>query len=665
MSFFARLTLTLLLALWGAVFFGPACYAQPLRAQPLPDTAQAEPFTRILTRDALFEAGVTRLSELFDVLEDGTALSREGFTYDASLAALSAPQQSAYTVLLNGQPVDVRLLGLPQLNALPVHIDQLAYAEVQSTPQVAAGTFAPGGTIHLHTQPPQRGLRGRLAAAAGNETGDPGPYRYTRFASLNVDRIGPTYLAEASYGMPGGYARFSVTGVNQYANDLRIRPRFALFSDLSGGPAAFASLAPRLTAGLTGPLGQHTVDVSYAHVADYPFAEPLGAEVPAVRTHARAALRGTLTPGAPRGLRYRLSAERLAFSPAANNPADLRFDWGQDRLRGAVAWYDDALHLAGRPAQATLGLSADAYRSRTGVSLADPSLLAARLYGTARLQPALRWQQQFGFAAGLTEGAADLGATATTRVHPGAAHTLALALSAARQPFAASNSPWHWSAEGYAFPGTPAEALRLPRTFTPARTLTADLGWTFRPADGLTLRTRGSARTFRGATLARTTYGPDEAVVTRVATDLRGHTYRAEASAEWRVPFLRQRLTYAFQSFTTEDGAFAAAWRPAPRFLARYTARFAPNERFSVQARLTYRGATTWPQYGTGAAPGGPYPARLPATWLLDLTAQKRFWGDHLRASLALRNLLDEPERSHAAGPVTRLALFVSVSAQL
>ena len=679
MSFFVRLFL--LTALWAAASFSRTCYAQPLHAQPLPDslsdTARAAPFTRLLTRNALFEAGVTRLSELFDVLEDSYALTRDGFTYNAALAALAAPQQSTYTVLLDGQPVDVRLLGLPRLNALPVHVDQLAYVEVQSTPQIAAGMFAPGGTIHLHTQPPAGSLRGRpdregggtlgvrLAASAGNETGDPGPYRYTRFATLNVDRIGPTYGAEASYGRPARYARLSVTGVNQYANDLRIRPRFALFSDLSGGPAAFAALAPRLTAGLTGPLGQHALDVSYTYLADYSFIEPLGAEVPTLRTHARAALRGALTPGAPRGLRYRLSAERLAFSPAANNPADLRFDWKQDRLRGAVAWYDKALRLAGRPAQATLGLSADVYRSRTGVSLADPSLSAARLYGTVRLQPAPRWQQQLGVAAGLTDGAADLSATAATRVQPGAAHTLDLALSAAQQPFAATNSPWHWSAEGYAFPRALTDALRLPRDFAAARALTADLGWTVRLAERLTLHTRGSARAFRGATLARTTYGPDDAVATRVATNLRGHTYRAKASAQWRLPFLRQRLTYAFQSFMTGDDAFAAAWRPVPRSLARYTARFAPNERFSLQARLTYRGATTWPQYDAGAAPGGPYPARLPTTWLLDLTAQKRFWDDHLRASLALRNVFDEPERSHAAGPVTQLTLFVSVAAQL
>jgi hypothetical protein len=48
---------------------------------------------------------------------------------------------------------------------------------------------------------------------------------------------------------------------------------------------------------------------------------------------------------------------------------------------------------------------------------------------------------------------------------------------------------------------------------------------------------------------------------------------------------------------------------------------------------------------------------------LVDLTAQKRLWRDHLRGSLSLRNALNAPYLAEPAGTRTFLTLFVQFQA--
>ena len=53
--------------------------------------------------------------------------------------------------------------------------------------------------------------------------------------------------------------------------------------------------------------------------------------------------------------------------------------------------------------------------------------------------------------------------------------------------------------------------------------------------------------------------------------------------------------------------------------------------------------------------------AYVPAAWLLDVTAKKRFWRDHLRMGVTLRNMLNQEHRTHPAGAITNMALHFHV----
>jgi hypothetical protein len=128
---------------------------------------------------------------------------------------------------------------------------------------------------------------------------------------------------------------------------------------------------------------------------------------------------------------------------------------------------------------------------------------------------------------------------------------------------------------------------------------------------------------------------------------------------------LEQRLHVTLSRPVAEPGSVFREHRVnLPRYRLGYTARFQPNDRFSLYARLRYQSGTRWPHYRLrGAQPRQAYATRRPAVVLVDLTAQKRLWRDHLRGSLSLRNALNAPYLAEPAGTRTFLTLFVQFQA--
>ncbi|NBC17074.1 MAG: hypothetical protein GVY18_07135, partial [Bacteroidetes bacterium] len=196
----------------------------------MPWVASAQPTTpgpgvRVLSAEEVRQAGITRLGDLFRLLDDWDAATIDGYTWQAAAAGLAPLQTSTWTLLVDGQPVDLGLLDAPVLDMLPLPLSEIAYVEVISRPAFVAGMMAPAGTIHLHTRDPAGGLGLKGTVSAANEVGDPGPYRYTDFATPNIDRIGPTYEAAAFVADSTAHVRAFLKADEHHATDEQIEQR--------------------------------------------------------------------------------------------------------------------------------------------------------------------------------------------------------------------------------------------------------------------------------------------------------------------------------------------------------------------------------------------------------------------------------------------------------
>ena len=627
------------------------------RAQPAEPSAGVQ----IITADEIDQAGLARLSDLFLLIDDWHTTSVEGYAFDVSANGLAAAQEAAWIVLVDGNPVDLRILDAQNLNTLPLSLLEIDYVEVHNTPAMVNGVFAQAGVLHLRTRTPDSGPALRLGLAAGNEIGDPGPFRYTDFDTPNIDRIGPIFQGAVSVADSSWHARAHVKLDEHHATDERIRQRvFTFYQGIKQPRLLLASGG--LDVGATGRLGRHNVFVGFSRFQDLPFFEPVGVETPTDHRFIHAGLQGDTDPGEPTGLSYRLSYTASELEPR-NNRGRVNFDWRQNTFRGHYE-----VRSARNRVRGALGLSLDRIESITGPNLNDASLSIPRAYGRAGYRSDARWDAHLTAHLTRVKEQMGFGALATVQFTPTPIHTITATGSVTRQPFQATNNFWYWMVEGYTFSVFRELEIGLALDLRAATTYTADLAWAIRPSDRFGLTLSGGYRRFDDHTLTSYSFRYDSLTTGFIAksdlfNNVFGRVTKVGADMRfWLTPSLEQRLYYAYVRYPTTDNTFFQAWRSQPWHRLSYTVRYVPNPRLSLYARLAYRSETQWTSFQKAARDSGQrYEADLPGFWLLDLSAQKRFWHDHLQLSLSLRNFLNEAYRTHPAGAITNMAFHVRV----
>ncbi len=618
-------------------------------------TAPPDLARQVVTRAEIEAAGLYRLPDLFRLIDGVRTATVDGFTWQASFAREPFGAE-AWTLLVDGERVELGLFGEQNLGLVPVAITQLDSVEVWTGPRLAAGTFAHGGVIHLHTSGIRRGASARGGVAIGNEVGDPGPFRYVpeRFSG-NVDKFGADYDAAASYGAQPHRAQARFKLLRFYATDFASAERNA--AALGANPA-LRLFAPALRAEADALGGTHALSLLGGGANDLWFFQPFGRELPVRRLWGQAGLHGRV-PAGPRltlGYRLALAETRLDAWPGAVLGLDPRWQTRTVRggLDGAWRWGSWEAALGGEGRRVTSGEAAGfalgtvtGHVVRTGAGQRqhlDAALSAAG--GDVAASAALGTRHTLGAR---TLGAWTLGAAA--------ALTQRLPEEAGRFSF--------WQARGYsAFDS----AVEVERSGEVRKTTEALLRF---GAAGLliplvTVEASAAVRSLHGLTLETQPTAPDpDALVTPrllvVEPDASGRAVSGRAAVRWAQRGRRARLFYDGQAALGGDAAFERAWAAVPRHRFGIDAALA-LETLAVSGTLTHRSAARWRAYDalTGSN-GGLYDATVPAAWLLDASVEKWLWRRRLRGSLLFRNLLNQEERYHPVGAALDLRFYLRV----
>ncbi len=196
-----------------------------------PPAAAQRSSRRVLRAADIATAGWHRLGDVVAALMPGNTASIDGF--NASLtdsrlpfAGLSAAGSPDWMVRVDGQRIPVAIDGMWILDALPVAMTQVDSVIVASGTGIIDGQASLLGTIDVYTRRPVRGVSGVGDYQHGDESGDPGPYRYTPRATPNVEKLGPFTSGAFAYAHDGwsidGAARYSSLNVT----DTSISRRF-------------------------------------------------------------------------------------------------------------------------------------------------------------------------------------------------------------------------------------------------------------------------------------------------------------------------------------------------------------------------------------------------------------------------------------------------------
>lgn len=625
---------------------------------------QASPWTQTLTADDLGQAGVHRLSDLFLLIDNVSAYSVDGYTWNASFNTLSRSEDNAWALIVDGVPQDFGAFGGQNINQLPFHVADIASLTIHRVPALVHGVFAQAGTIEIHTKNPVRGVAIQGSAAAGNEINDPGPFRFVDTTQVNIDRLGPPLYAAASVGGRIGSVKASFAADEHHATDAMMLTRvWWLYRGIRRPQLRL--YAPRLSVQLNALGGTHHFVRSRSRLRDLWFFEPLGLELPLTRMHDHFSARGTLGDST-RSFTYRATYDRVHLDERLNR-FDLDADWLQDRYSVHAAQHTQI----GRWTNET-GATLRARQSHTSTILLYDTLFETEGYTSWRWQPTPASHHQVAGFFSLINNTAGYKVLVTGAQALSASTGLHYTLSQEREAFDATNSLWFWARNGYRFLHTLEADFLLPLRHTEPQTTTVDLALRVQPMPRLGFTVAVSGRWFRGQTAPLYTFQYDAQkdgflTSTRVATGLFGRVMGMEASVRFQpAAWMSHQLTYRTHQPSSTEAAFVALWDEQARHQTTLTSRFSLPARIQAFVRWHHIGPQTWVSFAPAdAATTGRFGSERPAYLLLDLAVRKKFWGPRLTASLTLRNAFDAPYRPHPAGAALHATLFAQATLDL
>lgn len=619
---------------------------------------------RVISPDQLTAAGISRLSDLFTLLPDWRTTSIEEYTWNASANGLSPYQRPSWQILVDEIPLDLYAAGTSNINALPLTVLQIDSVEVINIPAIISGRFAEAGIIHIHTKKPKEGIHVSGGVAAGNETGDPGPYSFTEWATPNKDRIGPSYSALLAFSRSNTSLQLGFRSDQHHLTNQQIRPRvYSLYQGIYN-PRLLIS-APNLVLKTEGKTSRHTFTAGRSRFQNLLFFAPVGREIPARQTFSHLGLAGTLALGKSNSLRYHVSYNSNELNERPNR-RDYDFDWRQDRL-----FVNTEMQVKSPLLTAALGSGVDYTYVFSPTPLADPSLLLTSAYGLVHTTLTPFWKQYA--AVHLTHAFDRIGVKGLTRmtVYPTNRQSLTVNVSYARFSPEERDDLWFWVDKGYRFPGQDEVALTLPSFHLMSNAFTIDAGWSFQSAGSFNLNFSTLYRSFLHHALTTYDFHFDSGTIegsgsnveffvpeTSVHPDVTGQVIGLSAGVSQSIlRSIHHNLTYSYLRPYSSDVVFWRAWSCLPWHLVQYSFLFTHDARFSIYGRLYYQSPTKWPDFAPASLQSnGKFPERLPHLLLTDMTVHKRFWHDHISASFSISNALNRNTRYHPAGAITSLA---------
>ncbi len=634
----------------------------------LPAVGWAAGDGRVLTADMIQRSGMTRIGELLLLVDEWRLSSTDGLTWRASPNGLTPFQRQNWIVLLDGQRIDLRTFDTINLNLLPVDLDEIDSVEVFHQPQLHQGEFADGGLIHIHTVRPTQGLSFQGTLLLGNETGDAGPYRFTSYATTNVDRLANDGSLVMTFASRHWYARAGLTVQQHPFSDPAMLERIS--TAFGGWPGLHQSLSPRLQLGIETPRGRHEFMASYAYSPKYFFFfTPIAREIPVRNALPHIGINGTVRISGNTALTYRLKTSQSSLDKYPN-VADWEFDW---RLQNIYAGLDITRQTTW--GQGSVGIGVDRYRLGTRYPLTEDGFTIGKLTSALDVRWSEALDQVLSAQLSTSQGRVGVKTALQNRWRLDSGHIVIVHLAYAERLVEEDPSLWYWAERGYDALGDFGVDYTITGQLTASRQRTVDLSWQTDRRARVQLAASGYYRSFSDSYLAQSSLtfnAQDSSFISaaQVFPNEGGQVWGGHVTLTHRPrPRLSQSLFYGLHTVGTGSEPFKQAWQSVPRHTARYRLSWLPVENFSLWAMVSYVSSAEWVEYrGIDgpfylAPPNAPVDdtSRVGSSTILDLQVQKWFWHRQLKGTLLFRNVGNRPFRYHPLGASFDLSFFIRV----
>lgn len=626
---------------------------------------------QVIYGETLRKAGIFRLGEILQLSADWYTGSIDGFIYQAAPGGLGNFSGENWEILLDGMPLNLRLVDNKDMNLLPVSIHEIDSVEIFSNAQIHEGLFNDRGIIHLHTRRPAPGIHTQVNGWIGNETGDPGPLVFLDQSLRNVDRIGPDYTFALSGRFAGWHFRLGALEQNQYftypaARERNRRRNNDYLRMQTGAPALrMGYLGKKITVnfftGYTTSSGNYLDSLGGAAPL---FFLPYRRELPTDRQYTVATLSGEYKYHKNGEISTQLGYDDLALGENQNFPGGFNLNWKMRHWQGALAnrYRKGNLHMM-------QGVSWRRYRSirESGIEQNDLTFYQATIQ--------FRWQQQKKIRQLETlflKGPNNLAVKSALffQMPVGDQQTISFNAAYAQRLFSEDNNLWFWTRRGYDLLNRLEIPYRFSGTAGKSTTLTLDGAWQYHFRNEQRLQVSLGVYHHNGIYIPEQSLSDDPEGgllgLLKINHNESGTLLRSRLRWQntlWQ--FVRQSIVYNFQTPASGSAVYRKSQDRVPAHWLRYTLDWQPVKHFSIWGSVNFQSETRWHSYPENAIGSAANPARLPARWLCDLAFRKEIWDGRLSSSLVFRNLFDGRDQYHPYGIESALRFYAHLQVKL
>ena len=628
----------------------------------------------VVTRAELEAAAVTRLSDAMQLLDAWAPASNDGYTWMPTARAMTQPRATAWSVVLNGQLLDVTVFDATHLELVPVSIaevDSIVFVDEVDESSAGAAWQSSTARIEIHAARAKRGWTVGATASGGNEIGDP---------TADVDAIGPDASVWIARGARNWYASVSGAMMQHPYTDPAMRERTSdALTTLRPGASepsssefydptwpAVLRLSSSARVGVRVGGGWHEAIAAIADARRYfHYSEPFGSEVPTDQRVLLGGVTGTFATGA----RTRIDYRALASSEDLTDQEDaLAFDyeWSMQRLEGGI----DVTHDFGRTsAVAFASVENRSVETIDTLTVDEDTFVRAGI----RVERSLNWWTRGDLELATTSDGDDAAMAAAARIRwvPRLADTVWVRMAVQERLFTENDDLWLWSERGYDLLARQGVSYSIDGPVTRTRVSSADMGWSSSGVLGGASLNFGWRR-FDDAYVESRAFTYDVATCafaspTRVVTGQTGNVGVVEARLYHALgDHSGGDFSWTYVEEFDSDPLFGTTWQTVPRHRLRYTVWARPRPTWSLWARLCHYSATLWTDYagvdGATCNANGisvTYHERVGAATFVDAMVQHGMWRERLWVDVIARNVFDADVRYHPAGASFDLTLLL------
>ena len=612
-----------------------------------------------LKRETLQHAGLVRLYDIFALIDEWDNYSVEGYTWQGISNSFDIYQQQNWIILVDGHRLDLKVFDITNINLLPISPNQIDSIEVYISPQQVDDNFSEKGLLHIHTCQIKAGLTMQGQFSAGNETGDPGPYRYTKFWSENVDRVAADESYWFSYRGTSGYLGAGYYAQVYYPTDPLIVDRNRDIYPYAN--PVIKTYAYSFRAGLSNLYSRPRLDAYYSLLDDFYFFKPLGREIPVKNHFLSIGIGGKLEMNEKLCLDYKLRYSRNGFRKRENS-YNIDLNWENERLYANLnSEYKQSM------ATFKLGVATEWIKSNTDYMLTQNIIQDGILYSSAKFdqESGSQFNIDSEFRFNNHETAFKLSVANLWKLAKN--QGLFTTFNYSKTMTYIENSLWFWSEKGYNIVKDYGGDYYIDGELIPARQWLLDFSW-HREEDILPsikagilyrnyVKKNWEEQMFQYDTESKTVLG--QVTINSSQQGQMGCIYIKLKSGQSKT--FEHNLFYRYAVTLGNSDLFHRIRKEIPRNLFIYRIVFKPVQNFSVWAMCKYTSSTFWHDFiNIEQQSNGLYSADLDDAILIDIAINKWVWKRQIKVDLILRNLLNNKMISYPIGASPDLRFYVN-----